>query len=139
VTHPAVSLAGGRAVGDISAEDAFLGLVRFAGGALATVRGVPLAYHGGGFSLELHGTAGALAVEGGALRGATTSDDAFEALDLPVGAPQDRLGIATRFVEAIRSGGPSPAPTFDDGLAAQAVVDALREAARTGQWIGVGR
>jgi predicted dehydrogenase len=139
VTHRAVSLADGREARDISAADAFLGLVRFAGGALATVRGVPLAYHGGGFSLELHGTAGALAVEGGTLHGATTSDDALTPLDLPAGAPQDRVVIASRFVEAIRSGGPSPAPTFDDGLAAQALIDAVLEAARTGQWIGVGR
>ncbi len=137
VTHPAVSLAGGREARDISAADTFLGLVRFAGGALATVRGVPLAYHGGGFSLELHGTAGALAVEGSALRGATASDDGLTPLDLPAGAPQDRLVIATRFVEAIRSGGPSPAPTFDDGLAAQALIDALQEAARTGRWVEV--
>jgi predicted dehydrogenase len=139
VTHPAVSLADGRELRDISAEDAFLALVRFASGALATVRGVPLAYHGGAFSLELNGTAGALTVKGGALRGATTDDDAPKPLELPAEAPQDRLVIATRFAEAIRSGGPPPAPTFDDGLAAQAVIDALQEAARTGRWIEVGR
>ena len=137
VTHPAVSLADDREVRDISAEDAVLALVRFAGGALATVRGVPLAHHGGGFSLELHGTAGALAVEDGALHGATASDDGLAPLELPGDAPQDRLVITTRFVEAVRTGGPSPAPTFDDGLAAQAVVDALLEAARTSRWVGV--
>lgn len=137
VTRPAVTLTGGAEVRDISAEDAFLVLARFGGGGLATIRGVPVAYHGGGFALELNGVAGALAVDGGRLRGATVADDALADIALPADTPPDRVVIATRFVDAIRVGGPSPAPNFDDGVAVQAVLAAILQAARTGVWVEV--
>ena len=138
VTRPVVGPGDGGAAREVSAADAFLGLLRYAGGGLATIRGVPVAYHGGGFALELNGTEGTLVVEGGALRGATAADEAPADIPLPSGAPRDRVAIAARFVEAIRAGGPAPAPNFEEGVAAQAVLDALAEAARTGRWVAVG-
>ena len=47
------------------------------------------------------------------------------------------LRQAECFADAIdgRAGGAAPAATFDDGVACQAVLDAAREAGRTGAWV----
>lgn len=137
VTRPEVTLADGTVIRDISGEDAFIALAHFAGGGMATIRGVPVAYHGGGFSLELHGTRGSLVIERGKLRGATDRDRALADIPLPAAAAQDRVAIAARFIAAIRANDTAAAPTFDDGLAAQAVLEASRTAAREGRWVGV--
>ena len=136
VAQPEVELADGTRTTGISSEDGFLILARYASGALATLRGVPVAYHGGGWTLELHGTAGSLATADGTLCGASDADDELAALELPQ-LPDMRLAIATRFTEAARAGGPTPAPSFDDGLAIQAVLDASVRAARSGEWVAV--
>lgn len=137
VTRPAIPLANGTEARGISAEDAFVLLCRFAGGATGTIRGIPIAYHAGGFGLDLHGTMGSLVVEHGHLRGATAADRALSDHPLPVDAPQDRVVIARAFVEAVRSGGPSPRPNLDDGVAVQAVIAAGVEAAASGRWVAV--
>ena len=138
VTHPELALASGQTVRGVSGEDAFVLIARFANGRLAVIRGVSVAYHGGlGFSLSLHGTSGSLFAEGSTLRGATAADHLPALLPLPADAPQDRVGIAARFIAAIRSGDPAPAPTFDDGVAVQAVLDASLAAAQTDGWVAV--
>lgn len=139
VTRPAIALDNGAEVRNITAEDAFVVLARFTNGGLATIRGVPVAYRGSGFAVDLHGINGTLAIEGGALRGATATDDALTTIDLPGDAPQDRVRIASCFIDAIRAGGRSPAPNFDDGVAVQAVLAAIVEATRTDRWIEVER
>lgn len=138
VSRPEIPLGDGLVARGVSGEDTFLTLARFVGGGLATIRGVPIAYQGGGgFALELHGTGGGLIVERGTLRGATASEREPAPIALPADAPQDRVGIAARFIEAIRSGGPSPAPSFDDAVAVQAVLDASLAAARSNEWVTV--
>ncbi len=145
VTVPEITLADGSVARDITAPDGFLHVLRFASGALATIRGIPAAYSGhGGLALELNGTTGALRVGGAmddvnrGLRGATKGTDHIEELPVP-DAPWDRVGIATAFIEAIRSGGPSPAPNFHDGLRVQAIITALQEAAARRAWVAVER
>ena len=124
----------------VSGEDAFVASARFANGRLISIRGVSVAYHGGlGFSLDLHGTGGSLFADYGGLRGATAADQLPVALPLPADALRDRVGIATQFIEAIRTGGPAPSPSFDDGVAIQAVIDASLAAARSGEWVKVAR
>ncbi len=137
VTRPEVTLADGTVVRDISGEDAFVVLARFAGGGMATIRAVPVAYHGGGFALELHGTRGSLVVERGKLRGATDRDRDLADIPLPTDATQDRVAIARRFIDAVRANDTAAAPTFDDGLAAQAVLEASLTAAREGRWVTI--
>ncbi len=134
VTVPTITLADGSELTDITAPDGFIALLRFANGAMATVRGVPIAYHRGGFSFEFNGTAGALFVTHSDLRGATTADPGPQALEVPQG-PQDRVGIAMRFIRAIQEGEPAPAPNFHDGVAVQAILDALNEAMATQSWV----
>jgi predicted dehydrogenase len=137
VTRPEVTLADGTVVRDISGEDAFVVLARFASGGMATLRGVPIAYHGGGFSLELHGTRGSLVVERGKLRGATDRDRDLAEIPLPNNVTQDRVAIAQRFIDAIRANDTAATPNFDDGLAAQTVLEASLTAAREERWVTV--
>lgn len=137
VTRPSITLADGKELRDITAEDAFLVLARFAGGGMATIRGLPVAYHRGGFGLDLHGDAGSLTIDGGALRGATAEDRAPAEIALPAGAPADRVAIASAFIGAIREGRPAPNPNFDDGVAVQEVLDAIATAAREERWVKV--
>jgi predicted dehydrogenase len=101
---------------------------------MATVRGVPIAYHRGGFSFEFNGTAGALLVTPADLKGATADDPAPQALPVPDG-PQDRVGIAQRFIQAIQEGNTDAAPSFRDGVAVQAILDALDESIATQSWV----
>lgn len=145
VTIPDITLADGTVAGGITAPDGFLHVLRFASGAVATIRGVPVAYSGhGGFSVELNGTEGVLLVGGyvgetnRGLRGAAKGAQSITELPVP-NAPWDRAGIATAFIEAIRAGGPSPSPNFHDGLRVQAIITAMQEAARRQAWVTVER
>lgn len=134
VTVPTITLADGSEISDITAPDGFIALLRFVNGAMATVRGVPIAYHRGGFSFEFNGTAGALLVTHTNLCGATKADPAPQELPVP-DAPHDRVGIAMRFVRAIQEGGCAPTPNFDDGVAVQAILDAVNQAITTQSWV----
>ena len=136
VTVPTITLADGGEISDITAPDGFIALLRFVNGAMATVRGVPIAYHRGGFSFEFNGTAGALLVAPADLRGATDADPAPHELPVP-DAPHDRVGIATRFIRAIQEGEPAPAPNFRDGVAVQTILDALDAAMATQSWVSL--
>lgn len=143
VTVPEIALMNGEMARGITAPDAFLAVVRFTNGAMATIRGVPVAYSGhGGFSIELNGTAGSLVAGGNfaatnsGLRGATTGDKGLGDLPVPE-TPWDHLGIASAFIEAIRAGDLSPAPNFRNGLRVQAIIAATEQAAATGAWVAV--
>lgn len=136
VAVPDMTLADGSEIRDITAPDTFIALLRFASGAMATVRGVPIPYHRGGFSIECNGTAGALFATNTELRGATADDPAPQDIPLP-DAPWDRTGIATRFIDAIQHSDPAPAPDFNDGVAVQAILDALNEAIATQSWVNL--
>jgi predicted dehydrogenase len=126
---------GGTLTG-ITAPDGFLAFLRFANGGFATVRGVPITYHRGGFSVEFNGTAGTLLAMGSELRAATAADAAPEPVALPE-MPPDRVGVLLRFVQAIRDGERAPAPSFVDGVAVQAILDAFNRATETGAWVPV--
>lgn len=132
-----IPLANGEVVRGVSSEDTFITLARFASGGLATIRGIPIANHSGGFGLDLYGTAGTLQINGGVLRGATEADGAPAEIAVPADAPQDRVAIAARFIAAIRAGERSPAPSFDDGVRVQALLDACAAAAQGDGWITV--
>ncbi len=136
VTVPIVPLANGREITGITAPDGFLALLRFASGAMATVRGVPIAYRRGGFRIEFNGTAGALLATNDELRVAAAGDVALEVLPLP-DAPWDRAGIATRFIRAIQDGDTAATPDFNDGLAVQRILAALNKAIATQRWVAL--
>lgn len=135
-TRRAITLPDGTLVPNIDAEDGFILLARCVNDALLTIRGVPVTYGGNEWSLELHGDVGSLIVVGSELRTAGAGDSAPTAIEqpMPVNA---RLAIAQRFIDAIRSGAPSPAPTFEDGLTCQAILEAALQSARAGGWVSV--
>lgn len=131
-----ITLPNGTLVSDIDAEDGFVLLAHCANGALLTIRGAPVVYGGGEWSLELHGDAGSLVVDGSELRRAGVGDDAPTAIEQPTPI-NPRTAIAQRFIDAIRSGAPSPTPTFDDGLTCQAILEAALQSARDRTWVSV--
>jgi predicted dehydrogenase len=133
---PTIPLKNGGEITGITAPDGCIALLRFTNGGYATVRGVPIAYHRGGFSMEFNGTAGALTVTNAELRAATADDRAPEPVSLP-DTPPDRVGMLRCFVEAVRAGAPSPAPSFADGVAVQAILAALDTAMATRTWVQV--
>lgn len=135
-TVPTITLADGTVIANITAPDCFIAQLRFTNGAMATVRGVPIAYHRGGFSFEFNGTAGTLLATHTDLRGATAADPAPQEMPVP-DAPHDRVGIAMRFIRAIQDGDTNAAPTFADGVAVQAILDALDEAMATNRWVAL--
>ncbi|MFZ1058292.1 MAG: Gfo/Idh/MocA family oxidoreductase, partial [Candidatus Rokuibacteriota bacterium] len=88
----------------------------------------------------------------GELGAASGSAAAFEPVRAPAGLPRsagegDQLevtGKATiaplvkRFLAGIRKG-EKPSPSFEDGMRAQAVLDAVLESASRGAWVDVDR
>lgn len=137
VSRPAVPLPNGGEMANITSEDGFVLFGRYAGGALLTVRGVPIAHASGEWTLQLDGDAGSIVVDG--TRVLHIAEDASEPAiaDLPTDMPDSRVAIASRFIDAIRAGDPSPTPALSDGVASQAVLDAALEAARSGRWVEV--
>jgi predicted dehydrogenase len=121
---------------NITGEDGFVLFGRFASGALLTIRGVPIAHASGEWTLHLDGDAGSVVVDG--TRVLHYPEDASDPIvaDLPE-LPDLRVAIASRFIDAVRAGNPTPTPTLNDGVATQAVLDAALEAARTGRWVEV--
>ncbi|MGH9176349.1 MAG: Gfo/Idh/MocA family protein, partial [Vicinamibacterales bacterium] len=137
VSRTSISLPDGSQMADISGEDGFVLLGRYASGALLTIRGVPVAHGAGEWTLELDGDAGSLVVDGTrVLYYGEHANDPTE-VALPTDMPDLRVGIASRFIKAVRAGDPTPTPSLSDGVAAQAVLDAALEAARTDRWVKV--
>ncbi len=138
ISRTELSLANGETIQNVSSEDTFLTLARFTSGALATIRGIPLANHGGGgFGLELYGTGGTLLLHNNTLFGARATDNTPAVLPLPPEPGHDRVIIASKFIAAIQAKGSSPAPSFDDGVAVQAVLEASVRAAQQADWVAV--
>lgn len=133
ISRPSIELTEGARAADIDAEDGFLILARYDSGALLTIRGIPVAYGGNEWHLELHGDSGSVVVAGSEVRYATEGADAPTPIDQPQPV-NPRTTIAQTFIDAIRSGSPSPTPTFDDGLAAQAILEAAILSAGNGHW-----
>ncbi len=135
-TRPTIDLAQGVAASDIDADDGFLLLARYDSGALLTIRGIPVAYGESEWHLELHGDEGSVVVAGSEVRHAATGANAPTPIEQPKPV-NPRIAIAKTFIDAIRSGDPSPSPTFDDGLTAQAILEAAILSAANGEWVRV--
>jgi predicted dehydrogenase len=137
ITDVAAHTGVSRALGTVSAEDTFTVVGRYASGGTATLRGIPIGYHGVDSGVALHGTAGSLVIELGRLRGATAADRTLTEIAVPASAVGPQVELARRFIAAIRAGGEAPAPNYADGVAVQAVLDASRMAASTRAWVAV--
>lgn len=120
---------------------------------LETAHGLPIsmslaadAPHGSGYRIEIYGDDGALALDN------RTSDYAtgftltialrgkpVKTLDLepPTGGTDGRIAatasVVRRFLDGVETGSPV-APNFEDGLAVQRLMDAIRESEKSGAW-----
>jgi predicted dehydrogenase len=141
------------------AEDHCAVLAEMASGAVVTLQASRAARGANESSLEAYGTQGALAYRldrsqarwfrGGELR-ATGEDGALAPVKVPAvvsraageGDAMEVVGKATiaplvkRMLAAIRKGEPA-SPSFEDGLRAQAVLDAVLESERRASWVPV--
>src|SRR6266511_3807014 len=155
IAHPSRPAPGGRAT---DAEDFCSVLGELASGAQVTFTVSRAARGANDQTPEAYGAAGALRYnfvrQGrrwhlGALKAAAGSGG-FEPVKLKAGLPRSAgegdqlevIGKATigplvkRFLKATRTG-QSPSPSFEDGLRAQAVLDAVLRAQRDGGWVPV--
>jgi predicted dehydrogenase len=144
---PATRLAATLRPGPPSADAGVELWLEFAAGFSATVSIAADTFLGPGHCLEIYGDDGALRLEnktadyanGFALALGTRAGGKLEPVALPAdtGAADGRIAavarIASRFLDAILSGLPVT-PGLRDGLRVQQLIDATREAARTGAW-----
>jgi predicted dehydrogenase len=136
ISRPNITLPDGTEVRGIDAEDGFVILARYANGAILTLRGVPAVDDGNDWDMELFGDEGTLTIDGSELRLSKAGGQQAAPIEQP--APVNpRIEIASLFADSIRNGGPSPHPNFDDGVAAQAVLEAAMRAAQSGAWVNV--
>jgi predicted dehydrogenase len=156
IAHPTRGGPGGPRSAD--AEDFCVVVAELASGAQVTVTVSRVARGVTEHRLELYGVAGALAYrlgrEGarwweGELR-AASGGDPFRPVTVDAPGPPDPIdgdaldvtGVATigplvgRLLAAIRTG-ERPAPSFEDGLHAQRVLDAVAASVRTRSWVDV--
>ncbi|MGI8624450.1 MAG: Gfo/Idh/MocA family protein [Solirubrobacteraceae bacterium] len=124
-------------VRDVTAEDAYAIVMRFAGGGLALVSLVATARHKRGDVVEVHGSDGTVSLDedrrlwwgraGAELTCegplAASSHDAF-------------VRVARNFWSAIREGAP-PDPSLEEALRVQALLDAVRVADTQRRWVEV--
>jgi len=145
----------------IETEDTAVAIVRFASGALGVLHATTAAYPGLTARIQVHGDRGSAVIDGdlltyfhaaavdGGPRGDSAAADPNQAADLlpslaPVAAAGSDPGAVSEahlyqyrdFVEAIEHGRP-PAVTVDDAIRALAVVEAVYESARTGEFVPV--
>lgn len=158
IAYPARTVPGGGRPAD--AEDFCAVTAELESGALVTLLASRAARAANEQMLEAYGSRGAVAYrllrEGprwwtGELR-AAAGDAPFRPVRLRTGLPRtagegDQLEVIGktmiapllgRMLDAIETGEP-PSPSFEDGMHAQAVLDAVRESAARGAWVEVPR
>jgi predicted dehydrogenase len=157
IAHPARTVPGGARPADT--EDFCTVMVELASGAQATLQVSRAARAANDQSLEAYGSLGALrySIGRGRARGwyrgaleAAAGSGGFAPVKVPIGLPRsvgegdqvEVTGKATigpllkRFLAAIRKGEPA-SPSFEDGMRAQAVLDAVAASASGGGWVSV--
>ena len=155
IAHPARMAPGGRPT---DAEDYCAVLAELASGAEVTLQASRAARGANGHGLEAYGSTGALAYTldraaprwyRGVLR-AASGDGGFQPVKVAAGLPRSAgegdpmevIGktmiapLVKRFLAAIRKGAPA-SPSFEDGVRAQAVLDAVLESQSRGGWAEV--
>lgn len=146
--------------GAVTVDDAALALVRFEGGALGSIEGTRMAPGRKNYNrFEINGSEGSVAFDlermnelevflrsdPGALQGfrrilVTESDHPYGKAWWP---PGHILGYEHTFTHTVfdlleaLAKGRQPAPSFEDGVRNQAVLDAIERAARTRRWVRV--
>lgn len=140
---------------EVTADDSFTLLCRFARSGRAVVNVSAVTRFGTGERMEFYGTNGTLVIDhDGRLHGARAGDERLQLLTIPVrytGGPSSDdprlrpfVTLATDFVQAVRQSkkagrppGQEIAPSFTDGYKVQQVIEAARQANETNCWVSL--
>lgn len=119
----------------VTAEDAYVLVLRFRGGGLGVVTLLATARHGRGDVIEIHGDEGTVRLDSDRRVWWGRADD-----DLQSEGPLDESsteafkGVARNFWAVIRQGA-APEPSLEDGLRVQTIFDAIRTADIERRWV----
>ena len=119
----------------VTAEDAYVILVRFRGGGLAHVSLTATARHKRGDVIEVHGAAGSVRLGADKrLHWGRAGEELHTEGPLAADSKAAYARVARNFHAAIRDGA-TPDPSLDEGLRVQALFDAVRRADAERRWV----
>jgi predicted dehydrogenase len=119
----------------VTAEDAYVILLRFKGGGLGHVSLTATARHKRGDTIEVHGAEGTVRLDADKRLHWGRAGDELQ-VDGPLKADSKRAyaRVARNFHAAIRDGA-APEPGLEEGLRVQALLDAVHRADRERRWV----
>ena len=119
----------------VTAEDAYVILVRFRGGGLGQVSLTATARHKRGDIIEIHGADGTVRLDADKrLHWGRAGEELQVEGPLKADSKQAYAQVARNFHAAIRDGA-APEPGLDEGLRVQALLDAVRRAHAERRWV----
>jgi len=120
---------------EVTAEDAYAILLRFAGGGLGHVSLTATARHKRGDTIEVHGAGGTVRLDEDRRLWWGRAGDELRSEGPLAASSQDAFArVARNFHAAIRAGA-RPDPSLHEGLRVQALYDAVRTAAAQRRWV----
>jgi predicted dehydrogenase len=120
---------------EVTAEDAYAILIRFAGGGLAQVSLPSTARHARGDVLEFHGDAGTVRLDADkGLHSGRAGEELRSEGPLEASSKDAFRLVARNFHAAIRDGA-APDPSLQEGLRVQALLDAIHLADDERRWV----
>ena len=120
---------------EVTAEDAYAILIRFAGGGLAHVSLTATARHKRGDVLEFHGDAGSVRLDADkVLHWGRAGEELRSEGPLEASSKDAFRQVARNFHAAIRDGA-APEPSLQEGLRVQALLDAIHLADDERRWV----
>jgi predicted dehydrogenase len=119
----------------VTAEDAYVILIRFRGGGLGHVSLTATARHKRGDTIEVHGAEGTVRLDADKRLHWGRAGEELQ-VEGPLKADSERAyaRVARNFHAAIR-GGAAPDPGLEEGLRVQALLDAVRRADAERRWV----
>lgn len=120
---------------DVTAEDGYAILLRFAGGGLGHVSLTATARHKRGDTIEVYGAAGSVRLdEDRRLWWGRAGEPLRSEGPLPASSKDAFKRVARNFCAAVRDGAPAD-PSLQEGLRVQALLDAVRAADAQRRWV----
>lgn len=120
---------------EVTAEDAYVILLRFAGGGLAHVSLTATARHKRGDTIEVHGSEGTVRLDADKRLWWGRAGEELQSEGPFTASSKDAFArVARNFHAAIRDGAPAD-PSLDEGLRVQALYDAVRTAHAERRWV----
>jgi predicted dehydrogenase len=119
----------------VTAEDAYVLLLRFRGGGLGVVTLVATARHGRSDVIEIHGAGGTVRLDGDRRVWSARAGEKLQSEGpLDASSTEAFKQVARNFWAAVREGA-TPEPSLQEGLRVQAIFDAVRTADIERRWV----